>query len=161
MRQWLVHKYGEEPIAFRKWSKENDLLQESVRPKPLGWAPEPIEGGIAIKIPKLDGFNPKKWCYIPQSKVTILKQMLVRSFRKEFFSYVAQPNPAIPTIKYRILRFMMLNGIEDDSSTLETLQKLHLRHRDEYGVPEDIELKKYNTRKRKVLQKEKDENDDF
>ncbi len=155
MRQWLVHKYGAEPIAFRKWSKENDLLQESLRPKPEGWKPEARQGSIAIAVPKRDGFNPKKWCYIPQQKLVILRQILIHQFRRDFFEFIAQPNPSKPTIKMRVLEFMKKRNIKEDSSVLDTLLKIRQRNKANYQEPTDVDLRKNKSQKgrRKVANK--------
>ncbi len=147
MRQWLVHKYGAEPIVFKKWSKENDLLKESLRPRPEGWCPEAKDGSIAIAVPKREGLNPKKWCYIPPRKLIILRQTLIHQFRRDFFDFIAMPNPSVPTIKERVLLFMKQRNIMEDNSVLDTLLKIRLRNKDNYEEPSDIDIKRNKSQK--------------
>ena len=141
LRQWVLHKYGAEPISFPRWSKENDFLQDHLQRRPQRWKPEPCGESVSICVPKREGFKRSTWCYVPYYKLVLLRQMLQEKFYRAFFGYIALPNPIITTIKGRILAFMQANGIEEDISTLETLMKIQQRKRHLYEKPKDIDLK--------------------
>lgn len=141
LRQWVVHQYGEEPISFPRWSKENDFLQDHVQRKPWYWKPEPSEDSLSISVPKREGFQRRTWCYVPSYKLVILRKMLQEKFYRAFFGYIATPNPYITTMKGRIIAFMKANGIEEDKSNLETLMKIRQRKKHLYEIPADIDMK--------------------
>ena len=141
LRQWILHKYGEEPITFPKWSKETDFLQDHLQRKPKHWKPVHDESCIAILGPRREGFYPSTWCYIPYYHLVKLRQMLTSKFLREFFEFLATPNPDLPTYKSRIIEFMARNGIEDDTTNLETLMKIRIRKGHLFEKPTDINVK--------------------
>ena len=128
LRDYLIARFGAEPIRFPKGSDESIRLLDLLNKPPIGRI---NKGAATFELPYSDFKDPRVYNYLSDNSIAIFSRYLADIFWHDFRDQMRANERIYPGIQYKdsIGMFTEKYSIHPDSIEFETLKKHYYRHR--------------------------------
>ena len=128
IRDYVIARFGPEPIRFSKGSDESLRLLDLLARPPAGRI---NRGNTTFKLPYSDFKDPRVYNYLSENSIAILSKYLANIFWHDFRDQMRANERTYPGILHKdsINMFIEKYAIHPDNIEFETLKKHYYRHR--------------------------------
>lgn len=133
LREWVIFKFGKEPISFPRGSVENDLIELGLTKLPENKSPDvDTEGKVSFEIPSFRYKKPGVYNYFPTSAKASLVRCLHSQFEVALFTELMKFKHIGSKKQDIIMTWMEANGITCSDRNFNSVVKIYQRKRKAY-----------------------------